>query len=109
MQEEIRQEQQEKKILESALLDEVLIQQQSKYLENQGLPKHTVAGHYMQAPNEKKIFDSADHFKSLAEQDKLREQLDLEAREQLRLMQQANMNPPANSGLRVPTSKMHVD
>lgn len=108
MEEEIKQEQEEKKIVESVLLDEVLIQQQAKYLENQGLSKQTVAGHQMQAPNEKKIFDSADHFKGLAEQDRLREQLDFEAQEKLRLMQQANSKSPSNSGLRVPNTKIYV-
>lgn len=109
MEEEIKQEQEEKKIVDSVFLDEVLIQQQAKFLENQGLPKQTVAGHQMQAPNEKKIFDSADHFKTLAEQDRLREQLDFEAREKLRTMHEANSKSASNTGMRVPNTKLHVN
>lgn len=101
MNQEILQEQEQKKIVESAVLDEVLVQQHAKFLENQGhSSKQTVVGHVMQAPLEKKIFDSADHFLSLAEQEKLREQLDVESREKLRMLQETQSKSPTNAGLR---------
>lgn len=101
MNQEILQEQEQKKIVDSAVLDEVLVQQQAKFLENQGhSSKQTVVGHVMQAPLEKKIFDSADHFLSLAEQEKLREQLDIESREKLRMLQETQSKSPTNVGLR---------
>ena len=82
MHQEVLQEQEQKKIVDSAVLDEVLVQQHAKFLENQGHgSRQTVVSHTMQAPLEKKIFDSADHFLSIAEQERLREQLDIESKE----------------------------
>lgn len=101
MHQEVLQEQEQKKIVDSAVLDEVLVQQHAKFLENQGHgSKQTVVSHTMQAPLEKKIFDSADHFLSLAEQERLREQLDVESKEQLRMMQEAQSKSPTNAGLK---------
>jgi hypothetical protein len=101
MNQEIIREQEDKKIVDSIVLNEVLFQQQAKYLENQGHQKQIIAGHLMQTPFEKKIWDSADYFKTQAEQEKLRAQLEIEASERLRLMEEARSKSPSTGAMKV--------
>jgi hypothetical protein len=110
MNQEIIREQEEQKIVDSIILNDMLLQQQAKYLENQGHQKQIIAGHLMQSPTEKKIWDSADYFKMQAEQEKLREQLEIEARERLRMMQEAKSNSPSTAATKAGLPlKVHVN